>query len=123
MTMESIVDLKGNLVSGKVVCLIKLPKWLSLNRRPHLLDYKNPVIKEIIPCIQHEKNFLDIVQGKKVLIDDDTLIWPVSVGTVFNYPDRKILLSRTIQSRELLLIDGSSFTFNPMSMVCYDVRA
>ena len=121
MTMESIV--KGNLVSGKVVCLIKLPKWLSFNRRPHLLDYKNPVIKEIIPCIQHEKNFLDIVQGKKVLIDDDTLIWPVSVGTVFNYPDgRKILLSRTIKSRELLLIDGSSFTFNPMSMVCYNVK-
>ena len=108
----------------KVVCLIKLPKWLSLNRRPHLLDYKNPVIKEIIPCIQHGKNFRDIVQGRKVLIDDDTLVWPVSVGTVFSYHDgRRVLLSRTIKSRELLLIDSSSFTFNPMSMVCYDVRA
>lgn len=108
----------------KVVCLIKLPVNLPLNKRPHLLDYKNPVIKEIIPCIQSGKKFRDIIHGKKVFANENTLVWNVSVGTVLNYQDgKKILLSRTIQSRELLLVDDNSFTFNPMSMVCYDVKA
>ena len=116
---------KGHLMSGStVVCLIKLPANLPLNRRPHLLDYNNPIINEIIPCIKSGKSFRDIRSGERVFVDDNTLIWHVSVGTVFNYQDgRKVLLSRTIKNRELLLVEDSAFTFNPLSMVCYNVKA
>ena len=107
-----------------VVCLIKLPVNLPLNRRPHLLDYNNPIISAIIPCIKSGESFRDIRSGEEVFADDNTLIWHVSVGTVFNYQDgRKILLSRTIKKRELLLVEDSAFTFNPLSMVCYNVKA
>ena len=117
--------IKGHLVSGsKVVCLIKLPKDLPLNRYPYVLDYKNPVISQIIPCIQTGNSFCDVRSGEKVSVDDNTLMWHVSIGTVFNYPDgRKVLLSRQIANRELLLVEDSAFTFNPLSMVCYDVKA
>ena len=106
-----------------VVSLVKLPMGLSLQERPQLLDYKNPVIRKIIPCIKQGDKFTDLRTNKNVRVNDDILVWPVSVGTVFNYPDgESFLLSRRYADGKLLVLDHEHFTFNQLSMTDYTVK-
>lgn len=106
----------------KVVCLIKLPEGLSLLQFPKLLDYTNKHILKKIPCLQRGEKFTDLRTGKQVKLARKMLVWPVSVGTVFEYGDGdRVLLSRTIADRKLLLIPKKEFKFNQYSMVRYAV--
>lgn len=106
----------------KVVCLIRLPEGLSLLQFPKLLDYNNKRILEKIPCLQRGETFTDLRSGKKVKLARKMLIWPVSTGTVFEYGDGdRVLLSRTIAERKLVLIPKNEFKFNQLSMVRYAV--
>ncbi len=106
----------------EVVSLIKLPIGLSLLRRPKLLDYTHPAIQKIIPCIKQGDKFTDLRTNKSVKVTKDILVWPVSVGTVFQYGDGdRVLLSRTIADKKLVLIPKNEFKFNQYSMVRYAV--
>lgn len=105
----------------KVVCVITLPEGLSLLQFPKLLDYNNKHILKKIPCLQRGETFTDLRSGKTVLAPK-MLVWPVSVGTVFEYGDGdRVLLSRTIADRKLVLIPKNEFKFNQYSMVRYAV--
>ena len=106
-----------------VVSLIKLPIGLSLLERPKLLDYTHPAIRKIIPCIKQGDKFTDLRTNKSVKVTRDILVWPVSVGTVFNYPDgESFLLSRRFADGKLLVLNKNNFTFNQLSMVGYTVK-
>ena len=106
----------------KVVCLIKLPEGLSLLQYPKLLDYTNKHILKKIPCVQRGETFTDLRTGKEVKLARKMLVWPVSVGTVFEFCDGdRVLLSRTIADRKLVLIPKDEFKFNQYSMVRYAV--
>ena len=106
----------------KVVCLIKLPEGLSLLQYPKLLDYTNKYILKRIPCLQRGETFTDLRTGKQVKLASKMLVWPVSVGTVFEYGDGdRVLLSRTIADQKLVLIPKNEFKFNQYSMVRYAV--
>lgn len=108
---------------NKVVCLIRVRQNTPILRRPKVLDYKNPAIRQIIPCIKQGEKFFELRTRKSVTFDADTLEWPVSVGTVFAYKDgQNILISRKIMDHLLLVLTREEFKFNPMSMVCYDVK-
>ena len=106
----------------KVVCLIKLPEGLSLLQYPKLLDYTNKHILKKTPCLQRGETFTDLRTGKEVKLARKMLVWPVSVGTVFEFCDGdRVLLSRTIADRKLVLIPKDEFKFNQYSMVRYAV--
>lgn len=106
----------------KVVCLIRLPEGLSLLQFPKLLDYNNKHILGKIPCLQRGETFTDLRTGKHVKLARKMLVWPVSVGTMFEYGDGyRVLLSRTIADRKLVLIPKDEFKFNQYSMVRYAV--
>ena len=107
----------------RVVSLIKLLRCLSLLGKPKLLDYTHPAIREIIPCIKQGDKFTDLRTNKSVKVTGDILVWPVSVGTVFNYPDgESFLLSRRFADGKLLVLNKNNFTFNQLSMVSYTVK-
>lgn len=106
----------------KVVCVITLPEGLSLLQFPKLLDYNNKHILKKIPCLQRGETFTDLRSGKKVKLARKMLVWPVSIGTVFEYGDGdRVLLSRTIADKKLVLIPKNEFKFNQISMVRYAV--
>lgn len=105
---------------SNVVSLVKYFEYLQPQYAPYCLDYKSKRIKNITPCIKVDGEFFDLLTGKPVSVSENVLEWPVSVGTVFHYKNGKsLLISRSLSDRRLMLMED--FTFNPQSMVKYDV--
>ncbi len=114
--MKNIFLSKGS----EVVSLVNYYEYLLPQYAPYCLDYKSQKIKDITPCIKTDGNFFDLLTGKPVSKTENTLEWPVSVGTAFRYKNGKsILISRSLSDRRLMIMED--FTFNPQSMIKYDV--
>lgn len=109
---------------SKIVSLIFLPKDLSCTQRPGIADYKNPLIRKIIPCLKKKDgNYYDLKDGKQIFPNEDTLEWAVYTGIVFAYPkNHNILISRRIADQALLSVSIDASEFRPESMVKYDVK-
>lgn len=105
---------------SKIVSLIFLPKDLPCTRRPGVADYKNPLIRKIIPCLKKKGNYYDLRDGKQIFKNEDTLEWPVYTGIVFTYPKNyNLLISRRITDQALLSVRIDSSEFRPETMVKY----
>ena len=114
--MKNIFLSKGS----NVVSLIEYFDYLQPQYAPYCLDYKSERIKNITPCVKADGKFFDLLTGKPVPVLKNTLEWPVSAGTVFHYKNGKsLLISRNLSDRRLMIMED--FTFNPQSMVKYDV--
>ncbi len=114
MRMQEILLPKG----AKIVSVIRIPKFLDPLKIPSLLDYTHPKIVETIPCIKTEKGLESVFDGTPVQVDNNSLVWPVYAGTVFQYPNgEKVLLSRAVgRERNLMLLWNDAFRYSETSM-------
>ena len=109
-------------LNNEVVAVIKLPHYIPVQRIPHFADYKNPYIKEIIPCIKTaDGRLISLQTGNEVKPVNEDLLWSVQVGTVFSFKDGgEFLLSRRISDQQLVWLAIEKF--NPLSMVWVEVK-
>lgn len=112
--MEKILVLPAP--GSKIVAVIGLKPFVPFTQRPRDLEYDNPFIVQVIPCIMKGSQFEDLRTGRLVKLPRNHQIWHVSVGTMFDYGDRQLLVSRTVNHR-LAIYEG--VRFNPLSMVSY----
>ena len=109
------------LPTEKVVVLVEVSKNLAPQRYPGYLEYDNPKVKHITPCSFDGSHYVNLRTGKRVKKSENMLVWNVSVGTMFLYPDgENILVSRLISSGQIVLYNN--FPFNEQSMVCYRTK-
>ena len=90
----------------KIVSLVKVPKHLSADRWPHVLDYENQYIQKIVPCAYMDGQYFDLRTGEQVEKDESCMLeWNVLTGNVFQYPDGEMLLiSRRFDNNRLLVL-------------------
>lgn len=87
--------------------------------RPYYLDYDDPKINGIRPCIQQADGSLkDLRTGEDVPFCEDTAdLWNISSGTVFEYPDGyRLLISRLFDANRTFIVLDKDFTFHPTTM-------
>ena len=88
-----------------------------------MLDYGSKKVKKMEPCAVVDGKYFRIKDGEEVALNPENMgIWPVSMGTVFSWPDGEhVLLSRKIANHRQFLMPKEEFTFNPKTMVRYNV--
>lgn len=93
--------------------------------RANYLDYDDPRINSIRPCIQQADGSLkDLRTGDDVPFSKDTAdLWNVSTGTVFEYPDgKRLLVSRLLFEDRAMIVLDNGFVFNPQSMALRKIK-
>ena len=107
----------------KIVVMITVYRGYTYCR-PDYMNYDDPSINGIRPCIQQADGSLeDLRTGEIVPFLEDAELWNVSSGTVFEYPDgQKILISRLFDAQRTTVVLDKDFTYSPSSMVLYKTR-
>lgn len=93
--------------------------------KPHYLDYNDPRINGVRPCIQHADGTLtDLRTGENVQFSKNIGdLWNVSSGTVFEYPDgQQLLVSRLFDADRTMIVLDKDFTFNPVTMALHKTK-
>lgn len=88
-------------------------------RKPDYLNYDDPHINGIRPCIQQADGSLkDLRTGEDVSFPKDTSnLWSVYSGTVFEYPDgQRLLVSRLFDANRTMVVLDKDFTYNRTTM-------
>lgn len=107
------------ILSGNVVTLVTIPKYLPVIVRPGIGDYNNPYIRKITPCEVINGEYRDIRTGAKVEKADNMLEWINLSGTVFCYKDQHnspkecLLISRRYADGKLLLLSIAPWQITP----------
>lgn len=88
-------------------------------RKPDYLNYDDPRINGIRPCIQQADGSLkDLCTGEDVSFSENTSeLWSVSSGTVFEYPDgQRLLVSRLFDADRTMIVLDKDFTYSQTTM-------
>lgn len=112
-------------ISNTIVTLVTLPETLSILDEPKLGDYDNKYIKKTVPCEKVQGRFYDLRSGKEVKKSGNTKEWRNLTGTVFQYPDGKMLLitHRYRKNFENLCVEMTPDEFHPETMLMRPVIA
>lgn len=94
-------------------------------RKPDYLNYDDPRINGIRPCIQQADGSLkDLRTGEDVSFSKDTSdLWSVYSGTVFEYPDgQRLLVSRLFDADRTMIVLDKDFTYNQTTMSLHKTK-
>ena len=109
----------------KIVVLVTFfPRYTG--QVPSYMDYNAENLNGVHPCIQAADGSLrDLRTSEPVATPKKNFVlWGAGSGTVFEYPDGKLLISRLFNLRRTTVVieEGDNFTFNPLSMVLHKVK-
>lgn len=108
----------------EVVAVVTMRYGQEHNLITEMFCYSSPKVKSVEPCARVDGRYYRLKDGQEITINPKNMgTWPVSVGTVFSWADgEQVLLSRRIDNQKQFLLPKKAFTFNPQSMVRYDVK-
>lgn len=93
------------------------------DHKPHYLDYNDPRINGVHPCIQQADGSLkDLRTGEDVHLLENADLWNVSSGTVFEYPNGQRLLVSRLFDADRTMIVLEDFTFHQTTMTLRKTR-
>lgn len=108
----------------KLVVMITVRRTGYFDLKPYYMDYDDPRINGIRPCIQQADGSLkDLRTGEDVSLPQNADLWDVSSGTVFEYPDgQRLLVSRLFDADRTMIVLDKDFTFRQTSMILRKTR-
>lgn len=111
------------MLSGEVVTLVAIPRFLPVIVWPSLGEYDHPKILETIPCEKRGDRYFNLKSGQEVVKTDDMLEWKNLSGSVFRYKsdhgysDEYLLISRRFENGKLVLLSlGANEITNSMML-------
>lgn len=120
------------MASNKLACVVVYgavkSNWteklgLDFRAMPQVGDFKHWNVKKAIPCVVVNNEYLDLRTGEPVAKPANSTVWPLLIGTVITYPDgKRILLSRSCDRHDLLLIDVTDQPVLPPTVTSLAVK-